>query len=346
LTGASITVAMPTCNGARHLREALAGIHAQDAAFDLVVSDDRSDDETLAIVRQDLGDRARISINSERLGLAGNWNRCVELGRTDWVAIFHQDDVMRPGHLAAHDRAIAHAAASGFRIGLVAGPVDMIDGDGRPVSARIVDPGWVPSRIGTTRVRRGRPDPTEIIVGPGWVSLLADRNPLRCSAVTTRKAAHAEVGGFDPSYRYAVDWDFWVRVARGWGLAGLAGPPTVAMRWHPESETHRFRTSTTDLDEQVRLLDAIHAEDGPKFRNQPGLRRLADRRLARAFLNRAHVALKGGDVPMARACLARSYRLSPGILGTIALDPRLAVQMAALAVAPERAGRWFARRDA
>ena len=65
-----LTVALPTCNGARHLREALLSIRAQErVAFDLIVSDDRSDDETLAIVREEVGDRARISVNSERLGL-------------------------------------------------------------------------------------------------------------------------------------------------------------------------------------------------------------------------------------------------------------------------------------
>ncbi len=98
-----LTVAVPTYNGARHLAEALKSILAQEAApFDLIVSDDRSEDETLAIVGRFAGDRARIEVNSERLGLAGNWNRCVVLSRTEWVAIFHQDDVMLPGHLAAH----------------------------------------------------------------------------------------------------------------------------------------------------------------------------------------------------------------------------------------------------
>ena len=75
-----LTVALPTCNGARHLRDALASIKSQsDVAYDLIVSDDRSDDDTLACVQEEVGDRARISVNSERLGLAGNWNRCVEL---------------------------------------------------------------------------------------------------------------------------------------------------------------------------------------------------------------------------------------------------------------------------
>ena len=114
-TSPILTVAVPTCNGARHLAEALRSILAQEGvAFELLVSDDRSDDDTLEVVRAAAGDRVRIEVNSERLGLAGNWNRCVALARTPLVAIFHQDDVMLPGHLAG--------ARGGFRVGRVGGP--------------------------------------------------------------------------------------------------------------------------------------------------------------------------------------------------------------------------------
>ncbi len=334
----SLTVAVPTCNGSRHIREALASLRDQgDVAFDLLVSDDRSDDDTPAIVLEACGDRARISVNPERLGLAGNWNRCVDLTRTEWVAIFHQDDVMRPGHIASHLRAIiAHPAG---RVGLVAGPVAMIDAAGRPIPPSVVEPG----NLTHPRLTPGRSEAVAFAHGE-WLQTLMIGNPLRCPGVTTRKAAHRAVGGFDPSYRYAVDWDFWVRVARGWGLIWLPGPPTVAMRWHPDSETHRFRSSTTDLDEQKRLLDDLYRRDGPQLPDARARRRLADRRLARAFLNRAHVALKAGDPSLARRSLARSIRISPAILGTIALDPRLAAQMTALVVAPEQAGRWWNRR--
>ena len=42
-----LTVAVPTCNGAAHLAETLRSILTQEGpAFDLVISDDRSDDQT------------------------------------------------------------------------------------------------------------------------------------------------------------------------------------------------------------------------------------------------------------------------------------------------------------
>ncbi len=239
-----LTVAVPTCNGAAHLAETLHSIMAQEGVvFDLVISDDRSDDPTLEVVRSVAGDRARIEVNSERLGLAGNWNRCVALGHTPIVAIFHQDDVMEPGHLAAQVRAFA--ADEG--IGLVAGASDVIDDKGDPIPDHVVG--------------RGGLGPVDRIFQPGELAgLMVEGNPLRCSAVILRRAAFTESGGFDASYRYVLDWEFWLRVSRRWKIVWLA-KPSVHVRWHAASETHRFKTGTADLEETARLLEQLFAID-------------------------------------------------------------------------------------
>src|SRR2546423_1131593 len=123
-----LTVAIPTYNGARHLADALRGPLAQEGvAFGLLISDDRSDDGTLTIVRAEAGDRARIVVNDERLGLAGNWNRCLALAEAPLVTVFHQDDVMRAGHLAAH----AAAFDADPRLGLAWSAADLIDNAGQ-----------------------------------------------------------------------------------------------------------------------------------------------------------------------------------------------------------------------
>jgi glycosyltransferase involved in cell wall biosynthesis len=322
-----LTVAIPTCNGARHLAEALAGILAQEGVdFEVVVSDDRSEDQTVAIVAALAGDRARVEVNSERLGLAGNWNRCVALARAPLVTIFHQDDIMRPCHLAAH----AAVLLADSELGMAASAADLIDDAGRAIT--------------DTAIERGGLGPVDRVFAPGTLaSALAVGNPLRCAAVTIRAAAHGEAGGFDPSYQYVVDWDFWLRLARRRPVAWLAAP-TVAVRWHAASETHRFKSGTVDLDEERRLLDGLDRLADGAWPELGRFRRVAERRLARAFLNRAHDALRGGDAPLGRRCLKRALELSPRVLATIARDPRLCVQMAALSVAPEAAGRWFGRR--
>lgn len=320
----NLTVAIPTFQGARHLAVALRSVLRQeDAPFELVVSDDRSDDETTSIARAEAGDRVRIVVNSERLGLAGNWNQCVALSRTPFVAVFHQDDVMEPGHLASH----LSAFASAERVGMAASAAEVIDADGQPVPETIV--------------ARGGLGPTDRTFAPGEaLAHMAAGNPLRCSAITLRKAAHEDIGGFDPSYRYVVDWDAWLKIARRWGVAWRARP-TVAIRWHAASETHRFKAGTADLDETARLLDELFSISNVG-REQ---RRRADHRLARAFLSRSHEALRSGNATLARSCLVRAWKIWPGIVSSIATDPRLAAQMATLALAPQWAGRAWSRRN-
>ena len=150
-----ITVAMPTYNGARHLAEAVRSIRAQaDVAFDWVACDDRSDDATLEILRAEAGDRLRVVVNSERLGLARNWNECVAQSRTPLVAIFHQDDVMHPGHLRAHLSAFEADPGAG----LICSAADVIDEEGLPIPESVVE--------------RGGLGPSDRTFGPG--ELLAE----------------------------------------------------------------------------------------------------------------------------------------------------------------------------
>jgi hypothetical protein len=271
------------------------------------------------------GDRARIEVNSERLGLAGNWNRCAALARTPFVAIFHQDDVMLPGHLAAHVTSLS----SDDGIGMSASATMVIDKCGRPVAQAVVGHGGLGS--------------VDRVFDPGQLALsMVGGNPLRCSAVLLRVATFHETGGFDPSFRYVVDWDFWLRYSRRWKVAWLARP-TIAVRWHPESETHRFKTGLADLDETSRMLEQLFAIDLKDHSSVARLRRTAHERLGRAFLNRAYDALRAGDSALARESLRRGFQSTPALLKTILGDPRLGVQMATLAAAPRLAERLFAR---
>ena len=59
-----LTVAIPTCNGSVHLAETIHSIlHQECGPFDLLVCDDRSDDETVPLVRALTGD-ARVWLST------------------------------------------------------------------------------------------------------------------------------------------------------------------------------------------------------------------------------------------------------------------------------------------
>jgi len=173
--------------------------------------------------------------------------------------------------------------------------------------------------------------------------MMTSGNPLRCSAVTVRTDALKAEGGFNDRLRYVVDWDCWLRLSRKWSVSWLARP-TVQIRWHSASETHRFKAGQADLDETADMLRTLFEGDLKDVPDIAQLRAAAQDRLARAFLNRAHDALRLGMPDVARNALFTGLEYSPRLIKTILADPRLSVSMAALALAPGVAARLFSRR--
>ena len=307
----SFTIAIPTYNGAEHLREALLSAKSQegiDLAF--LLSDDRSDDDTVKIAREMLGDRIHVSVNSERLGLAGNWNQCARLSDTPFLAILHQDDVLLKNHLAKHLAAF-HLDPN---IGLCASASKVVDRAGKLVPENVVGTGGL--------------GPEDRVFQPREVlPLMTGGNPFRCSAISLRRSAFETTEGFDPRLKYVVDWDFWIKIAKANAVAWLA-EPTVLVRWHKESETHRFATDTIDLEESAKLIQELLDD----LRTDPAalqtLRSRVNQTLARAYLNRAYVAAKASNSPLAKRAILESWRLDrQGLLRQLGKDPGLAFRV-------------------
>jgi glycosyltransferase involved in cell wall biosynthesis len=125
----SISVAMGTYNGARHLRAQLDSLAAQSLLpFELHVGDDRSADETVAIVEA-FGAEApfpvHLHVNERNLGFGENFMRTALRCSGDWVAFCDQDDVWLPNKLRTCAEEIAAGPAD---LGLVAHNATVTDG--------------------------------------------------------------------------------------------------------------------------------------------------------------------------------------------------------------------------
>src|SRR5262249_4990870 len=101
---------------------------------------------------------------------------------------------------------------------------------------------------------------------------------------------------------------------------------------------------TEDLDETSQILERLRKVDWKDRPDAAALEHAANGHLGRASLNRALDALHSGRPVLARAALRRAFVHSPAVLGAIIRDPRLCVQMAALAAAPGLAARVFGKR--
>ncbi len=103
-TGVKAGIVLATYNGAQFLPEQLQSFLTQERLPDeLLVSDDASTDDTLAIV-EGFARKApfpvRVSINPERLGFIQNFAKALALSDADVIFMSDQDDVWFPAKLA------------------------------------------------------------------------------------------------------------------------------------------------------------------------------------------------------------------------------------------------------
>jgi glycosyltransferase involved in cell wall biosynthesis len=130
---AGVTVAIPTYNGAAHIRECLRSVLDQPLEqLEVVVCDGGSTDDTVQIIRSFNDPRIRIETSERRLPIEENWTKACSLGRMRYLKLLCQDDLVAPASLAAQMQALQeqpHAVA-------VAGPREIIDSDGNIVLRR------------------------------------------------------------------------------------------------------------------------------------------------------------------------------------------------------------------
>lgn len=101
-----VTIAIPTFNRPDLLRESIASAATQntDIPFDIIVIDNCSEaeniEDVLSFLKDYSGPPLRYYVNESNLGMFGNWNRCLELARGEWITILSDDDLLLPNFLS------------------------------------------------------------------------------------------------------------------------------------------------------------------------------------------------------------------------------------------------------
>lgn len=101
-----VTIAIPTYRRPAVLLEAIDSALRQqtDIPFEVLVLDNDPDEDSAAAIARSLPTAPsrplRYLVNDENIGMFGNWNRCIELARGEWITILNDDDLLRPNFLA------------------------------------------------------------------------------------------------------------------------------------------------------------------------------------------------------------------------------------------------------
>ncbi len=183
-----LTVAMSVYNDGPYVGEAIESILRQSFAdFEFLIIDDRSTDNSAAVIAQKAAQDARITVlPSPEKGRVPALNALFAAARAPWVAIMDSDDISMPDRLA---RQMAKADGD-TRLGVIGCRAFLIDAAGK----RIGDSGAKPSTH------------KEVLEN------LEDKPLINHNAVLIRRDPVLALGGYHRAYRHAEDYDLWLRL--------------------------------------------------------------------------------------------------------------------------------------
>lgn len=243
----SISVCMATCNGARYLREQLESILVQLGPDDeLVVSDDASNDDTLAIVRSYVDPRLRVLAGNAFGSPVRNFEHALRQARGEILVLSDQDDRWNPGRL---DLVRQLLAGKGDRVALIMMDGELVDAAGQPLGGSVFERDHAGAGLckniyantysgccmafSRALLEIALPFPRQVPMHDVWLGLLAELFG-EVEFVPIRTICHRRHGG-NASYRATSRW-LQVR-RRFWLVVNLLGRYLHICRTGPRPPT-------------------------------------------------------------------------------------------------------------
>jgi glycosyltransferase involved in cell wall biosynthesis len=233
---ADVSVVIATHNRAAQVKVAIDSVLAQtERALEVIVVDDGSVDNTRDVLLS-YGDRIRPFFQSAS-GASAARNRAMREARGTWLGFLDDDDVWLPEKL---QQQIA-VARQDPRIALIYCSDHAVDDNLRILHTRHAQP-------------TNKGDVFE---------LLLLKNFIFTSCVIARRDAVAQAGYMDPAFRFAQDWDLWLKLAAKFHV-GYAEEPLVLYRHSNSGCLTRDMKAAERLAEMQAIVEqALHLRRVP-----------------------------------------------------------------------------------
>jgi glycosyltransferase involved in cell wall biosynthesis len=191
-----VTVIIPSYNHEKYVAEAVQSVLDQTYQdFEIVITDDASQDETVRVIRNFTDPRIRIFCFEQNQGAAAAANKCINEAQGEFVAMLSSDDVFVPAKLETQVNFLDQHP----EVGAVFSYAEIIDEDGNNFTQE--DHFYKSIFIQPNRTRFE------------WLNhFFFNDNCLCHPSVLIRKSCYESVGQYDERFAQLPDLDFWVRL--------------------------------------------------------------------------------------------------------------------------------------
>lgn len=204
-----ITVGIPVYNGEKFIAKTLDSILNQTYKnLEIIVSDNGSSDKTVEIVREYIKKDRRLKLNQnvENLGYSGNLNKIIELSDSDYIAIYHADDIYEATIIEEQVKFLQEnkELAGCFTLG------KMIDENNNYIKNKFL---FTESNIKENL----------IIDLKKYIKTLFSYggSMLICPTSMIKKEVYNMLNGYDERLKYIEDQDMWIRILEKYELGIL-----------------------------------------------------------------------------------------------------------------------------
>lgn len=244
-----VTICVPVRNGARTIQRTLESLLKQDYPnYEIIVSDNCSDDDTEKIVAQYISKGVKYFFNPtlEKWG-ESNWNYILSLAEGPFVALYHADDIYAPTMVRRQvEFLLNHTKASA-----VFTKTQKIDELDRPIRKDAI---LLPEEL------KGR---EEYDFPDLFNAVLKHGNFLTVPTLLARGEALSKVGSFNLKFCSAADIDLWLRLSE-LGTVGMIDEALHKYRITENQASAKLFKLRTYRSHFLQVMD--HYLSIPKFR--------------------------------------------------------------------------------
>lgn len=296
-TSPLVSFIIPSYNHEGYIGECISSILNQDEIqdFEIVVVDDCSPDNSMAVLQSFNDPRLRVSQNAQNLGHVATLNKAITLARGKFIARQDSDNRYRPNFL--------HATLEVFKahpqVALVYSDVAAMDSQDKVLA----EP-W--DGVGARRLHKGN-----AFCGNELIPILTNNHVPVIASLARREiwAAAFPLPSWIPRLFIADDWYVLTRILAHHDSYYLP-QVLVDYRLHPYNLHQRFDDGAQQEQAILRILDEIYAN--PERRAEKQRVRRHSYGIVNSMLATRYLVVN--DFPAARRCYLRSFRYEPGRL--------------------------------